>query len=136
MGKGKGTSIIFFNGKREILMLLRDDIPSIPYPGKWDLVGGHVEDETVVECITREVDEELGLKIGEPPLFDVTDFDDRVETTFFLEREIRIDEINLTEGQRLKWFALDELFSMDESDIAFNFKGLIARFAEKKFGLA
>ena len=52
---GKGTSIIFINDRREILLLLRDNNPCIPFPNMWDLPGGHVEEgETPEACIVRE----------------------------------------------------------------------------------
>ncbi|MCO5066987.1 MAG: NUDIX hydrolase [Rhizobiaceae bacterium] len=42
----------------------RDDIPTIPNPGLWDLPGGGREgDETPIFCAIREVEEEFGLTI-------------------------------------------------------------------------
>lgn len=49
-----------------ILTILRDDIPTIPYPNMWDFPGGGREkDETPFECVQREVFEELSLKLEE-----------------------------------------------------------------------
>ncbi|GMQ79629.1 MAG: hypothetical protein BMS9Abin03_055 [Thermodesulfobacteriota bacterium] len=42
--KRKGTSIIFVNDKKQVLLLLRDDKPGIPYPNMWDVPGGHVDE--------------------------------------------------------------------------------------------
>lgn len=48
----------------QILTILRDDLPSIPYPNTWDLPGGGREgNETPFECVAREVYEELGLSL-------------------------------------------------------------------------
>lgn len=34
------------------------------FPGAWDLVGGHLEpDETILECLVREVGEETGWRV-------------------------------------------------------------------------
>ena len=34
------------------------------FPGAWDLVGGHLEaDETILECLLREVSEETGWRV-------------------------------------------------------------------------
>lgn len=53
---------LFCEGK--ILTSLRDDFPDLPYAGFWDLPGGGREDnETPLECLFREVDEELSLTL-------------------------------------------------------------------------
>jgi len=47
-----------------LLTYLRDDTPSIPWPGLWDLPGGGREgDETPVQCALRETWEEFGLRL-------------------------------------------------------------------------
>lgn len=47
-----------------LLMLQRDDLPWIGWPGWWDLPGGGREgDETPVATILREIREEVGLVI-------------------------------------------------------------------------
>ena len=49
----------------QVLALLRDDTPGLPYPGMWDLPGGGRElRETPVECAMRETFEETGLRIN------------------------------------------------------------------------
>ncbi|WP_416423455.1 NUDIX hydrolase [Pseudomonas sp. App30] len=50
----------------QILTYQRDDKPSIPWPGLWDLPGGGREgDETPVQCAARETWEEFGLTLDE-----------------------------------------------------------------------
>ena len=50
----------------KLLTILRDDIPTIPWPNVWELPGGGREgEETPFECVQREVFEELGLKLEE-----------------------------------------------------------------------
>ncbi|WP_268800390.1 NUDIX hydrolase [Pseudomonas huanghezhanensis] len=47
-----------------LLIYQRDDIPTIPWPGLWDLPGGGREgDETPEQCALRETLEEFGLTI-------------------------------------------------------------------------
>lgn len=59
-----GAKVALLNGDR-VLTILRDDIPSIPWPGHWDLPGGGREgDETPKACVLREVEEELGLRLS------------------------------------------------------------------------
>ncbi len=48
-----------------LLTTLRDDIPTIPWPGYWDLVGGGREgDESPRDTLIREAREEVGLDLG------------------------------------------------------------------------
>lgn len=50
--------------REQIVTILRDDIPGIPWPGHWDLPGGASEPgETPEECVLRELKEELGLNL-------------------------------------------------------------------------
>lgn len=57
-----GAGIILLNHNNEVLLLLRDDKPEIPFPNMWDIPGGKVEEnETPENGIRREMDEELGL---------------------------------------------------------------------------
>ena len=49
-----------------LVVYRRDDKPTIPWPGLWDLPGGGREgDETPEACALREVEEEFGLVL--PP---------------------------------------------------------------------
>lgn len=48
-----------------LLVLLRDDNPTIPWPGHWDLPGGGREgDESPLGCALRELFEETGLRLA------------------------------------------------------------------------
>jgi 8-oxo-dGTP diphosphatase len=124
--KRRGSSIIFVNSQREILLFLRDDIPHIPFPNIWDLPGGHVEpDETPEECIVREMKEEMGLDIKDYQLFSVIEFDDRTEYTFWQKANLDLDKIELTEGQCLKWFTENEAKS---TELASGFNRVVADF--------
>ncbi|MCK5099031.1 MAG: NUDIX hydrolase [Desulfobacteraceae bacterium] len=108
--KRKGSSIIFLNDKREILLFLRDNIPDIPYPNMWDIPGGHVEkDETPKQCIVREMKEEMGLDLQDFREFNIVEFSDRVEYVFWKKENLDISKIELTEGQYLKWFTEDDI---------------------------
>lgn len=133
MKKPIGTSMLFVNDKNEVMIFLRDDIPSICYPGCWDIIGGQAEgNETAAEAIIREVKEEVELEIVKPKLFRVSDFDDRTEYTFWMKTNLGIKDINLQEGQRLKWFTKDEFGSLPEEKVAFNFKPVILDFFKEK----
>ncbi|WP_170162761.1 NUDIX hydrolase [Pacificibacter maritimus] len=48
----------------EVLTLLRDDTPTIPFPNMWDLPGGGREGcESPFATVARELHEELAIKI-------------------------------------------------------------------------
>jgi 8-oxo-dGTP diphosphatase len=58
--------LLYREGK--FLMQLRDNIPTILYPGLWGLFGGHIEaGETPEIAVVREIAEEITYKL--PPDF-------------------------------------------------------------------
>ena len=60
-GPHQGAKVALFLGD-QLISILRDDRPDIPYPNLWDLPGGAREDdETTFETVAREVREEIGL---------------------------------------------------------------------------
>jgi 8-oxo-dGTP diphosphatase len=127
--KNEGASIIFVNPSNEILLFLRDEKPTIPYPNCWDLLGGAVEPgESPRECIIREMQEEIGYKLFDPKLFRVTHFDDRVEYTYVEYADLQIHEVRLNEGQRLKWFSRAEIATLEPNAIAFGFRSILLEF--------
>ena len=125
----EGCSIIFINRRQKILLLLRDDIPESPFPNCWDLPGGHVEaGETPEACIVREMKEEIGLDLDECALFVVTQMPDRIEYTFWKRLELDVAAVELTEGQRLRWFSAAEVRA---TPLAFGFNPIIEVFFER-----
>lgn len=59
-----GAKVAVFVGS-EIICLLRDDIPTIPWPGHWDVLGGGREgEESPWACAAREAKEECGLALA------------------------------------------------------------------------
>jgi len=127
--KRKGTSIIFVNDKRQVLLFLRDDKPGIPYRNMWDVPGGHVDnDETPEQCIVREMKEEMDLNLEEFQLFSVMEFTDRIEYTFWKKADLDIEKINLHEGQKLKWFTEIEA---KNTDLAYGFNEILDDFFKK-----
>jgi 8-oxo-dGTP diphosphatase len=94
----------------DLLLQLRDNKPDIIYPGGIGLFGGHREDnETALECVTRELAEELTYEIA-PERFvplasrEGEDTERRGGTfrgDFFVVRDIPRDKIVVTEGTLL-----------------------------------
>ena len=124
--KRKGSSIIFINDRSQILLFLRDDIPGLPYPNTWDVPGGHLEsNESPAECIVREMKEEMNLTLESFELFSEIEFEDRIEYTFWAGADFEIGQIELTEGQKLKWFTEDEA---KRTTLAYGFNEIVAQF--------
>ena len=127
--KRKGTSIIFVNDKKQVLLLLRDDKPDIPYPNMWDIPGGHVDDgETPEQSIVREMKEEMDLNLEDFHLLSVMEFVDRVEYTFWKKANLDIQSITLHEGQKLKWFTESEV---KNTKLAYGFNEIVDDFFKK-----
>jgi 8-oxo-dGTP diphosphatase len=131
--KKKGTSIIFVNRRREVLLVLRDDRSDIPFPNYWDILGGHVEEgETPEECICREMKEEIGVVVRRPDLFRTYELPERLDYVFWQAADFDLSEIELCEGQRLKWFAEAEIRAMGDDSIAFGFHKVLLEFFEER----
>lgn len=109
--RGKVAVIIFVNEHKKILLYLRDNKPSIPDPNFWSILGGHVEkNETPLMALKREIKEEIDYDLKNPEfLGEFDDFYGNRVYTFFEKINKKLDELNLTEGQKLSYFGFDEL---------------------------
>jgi 8-oxo-dGTP pyrophosphatase MutT (NUDIX family) len=113
----EAAAAILFDPLSRLLLQLRDNIPNIHYPGKIGLFGGHREgDESFLDCVVREVHEELSFYVP-PERFRFVarhigpDFDMRggaLHAEFFVASEVPIEKLIITEGA-LKIVALNEL---------------------------
>jgi 8-oxo-dGTP diphosphatase len=83
----------------KFLMQLRDNIPTILYPGLWGLFGGHMEaGETPEMAVEREVMEEIGYQIVNPQKFGCYNDDRVIRHIFYAPLTVGIDQLVLTEG--------------------------------------
>jgi 8-oxo-dGTP diphosphatase len=92
------------------LLQQRDNVPHIILPGKIGLFGGHREgDETFLECVVREVHEEISYFVP-PERFKhlggyVGDDDEApggtVSRQYYVVRDIPSDALTVTEGSLL-----------------------------------
>lgn len=66
-----GAKLMLFAGD-QMIVLRRDHTPGIAWPGRLDFPGGGREgDETPIDCVIRETQEELGLELRQDELVEV-----------------------------------------------------------------
>lgn len=84
----------------KFLMQLRDNIPTILYPGYWGLFGGHIEaGETPHEAVKREILEEITYEL--PPTFSefgIYSDENVLRHVFHAPLSVGLDKLVLNEG--------------------------------------
>lgn len=119
----KISQIIFQNPKGEFLVYLRDDVPSIPFPNHWDLIGGHVEKgELPVEALIREVMEEIEFELTNFKFWKKYvcldgDVSENIKFIFHGIIDKPINEIPLNEGQYLRFVTAEEIPNMKFANV-------------------
>ena len=116
-----GCKIALFCEDR-ILIILRDDKSSIPWPNMWELPGGGREgDESPFKCVAREVFEELGIHLTEECLLWSKVYPSMLfegkESVFLIGKltQEQFDSIVFgDEGQGYKLMSIDEFLSSDK----------------------
>ena len=107
------AAVVFRGGK----MLLATRRPGGSLAGKWEFPGGKVDSgETLEECIARELEEELGLKIVQASLFAEETFDYPTKTVclHYMRCELSPESVaEPREGQQCGWFAPNEWPQLD-----------------------
>ena len=95
----------------KFLMQLRDNIPTILYPGHWAFFGGHLEaGETPEEAVQREILEEIGYTL--PPTFSFfRTYPDEIAIrhVFFAPLEVELNQLVLTEGWDMGLLAVEDI---------------------------
>jgi len=89
---------ILYQGDR-FLLQLRDDIPSILYPGYWAMFGGHLEPgEHPDDGIRRELLEEIGYAPPHLQLFEYYADEKIIRHVYQGELSVGLDQLVLNEG--------------------------------------
>lgn len=104
---------IIINEEKKVLLCKRSMKKKV-FPGIWHMPGGGFEDdESILECIKRELDEELDVDVIEVAdnidIYDEYETDDGIHHVNFIpikiEGNIELDE----ENDEYKWVAYEEL---------------------------
>ena len=112
----KNTTLCYIEHDGKYLMLYRNKKKKDINQGKWIGVGGHQEeDESIEECLLREVYEETGLKLLSYQLCGKLHFyiDDLYEICYLYTSScFEGDLIDCDEG-RLEWISKDQLLQLN-----------------------
>ena len=127
------VAVILANPQGEILMLLRDDKPTISHPNQWSLPGGRVEEgETPEVAAHRELLEEIGVDV------DITFWKryDRQHPLVIVDQHVYLGKITLPlesltlgEGQDMRFFNSHEVKDLT---IAFEFDVLLDEYFQTR----
>jgi 8-oxo-dGTP diphosphatase len=133
--KPRGAGVLFYDRHTQrVLLVRRDNTPSIPFPDHLDILGGHTEEgETPEDTVVREIAEELDdLRSGRPfvltghRLFTVyTDARGVTDSVFCKEADFDLVDVRLKEGQELVWVTEDEA---RHTPLAFGYHDILAEF--------
>ncbi|MET4347076.1 8-oxo-dGTP diphosphatase [Bradyrhizobium sp. RT9b] len=106
----EATAAIIIANDGRLILQQRDNIPGILHPGKVGLFGGHREgNESYVDCIARELQEEIGYRVPAHRLEHLAtrtgdDLDvagGLVHGEIYVVRGVPIDQLTVTEGTLL-----------------------------------
>lgn len=117
MIKPKDGAKIIILSPDKILLFHRDNIPTIPAPDCWQLVGGGIEEgETPEQGLLREVKEEASYDLKEFELITKTKGslgeDVWVYVAFVEKEEEAKFSLGPGEGQEIGWFTFEEAFKL------------------------
>ncbi len=118
MSEFSGAKIALLHGEN-VLSILRDNKPDIPYPNMWDVPGGAREgNELPRECALREVDEELSVAIDPQQIVWEREYplkDNSRRTNVFLVAHITSKQIEAVkfgrEGQRWQMMPINDFMT-------------------------
>ena len=119
----KIAAVILENSEGKLLFYKRDNKPNIPFPGYWDLIGGHVEvGEIPEQALIREIGEELGIVIKNIEFFKEYlclngDVHHNIKYIYKADIDIPIEEITLLEGDYAKYFSKHEIADLKFANI-------------------
>ncbi len=117
----RGSKIALLLGDK-LIMYLRDDKPGLNFANMWDFFGGGREgNETPVECLIREVREEIQIELNPKSIIwqkEVSAMNHPDEIAYFFVARITQEEIELlrfgSEGQKWGFMSIEDFFKRDD----------------------
>jgi len=109
----KVTAAIIYNKDRDQILLARR-AQSSPLSGYWEFPGGKVEsEESLQECIERELLEELGVtsKAGEVIVTSEYKYDHGTFKLFGILTEIQQTDFHMTVHDKIEWVKLESILN-------------------------
>ncbi len=111
------------NSNNQILLTRR--APNKKYGGIWEPTSGHVQSgETSLEGIKRELEEELGLKVGENEIELVKSYIDKksIREIWIVRKNIEIEELKFIDSEvsDAKFVSIEEFEQMLKQNETFN----------------
>jgi 8-oxo-dGTP diphosphatase len=104
------VAIAILHRDNQFLMQLRDNIPTIVYPGYWAFFGGHIEaDETPEDAVQREVLEEIGYVMPSIEKFGIYPNEIAIRHVFHAPLKVELAELVLTEGWDMGFLTLEDI---------------------------
>ena len=108
------VSMVIVNDEGHILLQLRDDKSSIPFPNKWVTLGGQVEKgESPEEAIKRELMEEIEFDLVDFKFLKSYEWSDRIEFVFYAKLNFDLETVPLHEGQKIEYFTKEQILNMN-----------------------
>ncbi|MEB3279234.1 MAG: NUDIX domain-containing protein [Lyngbya sp.] len=131
MKKPIGCVIILLNDQHQVLLVLRDQKPSIPFPNTWNLLGGFMEEgESPQAAIRREMLEEIEVDVEKVYFFRKYEWPDCDEYIFWKQMNLDLNFVQLNEGQRLAYFSRT---AIGKTKLAFECNKIIEDFFQDRF---
>lgn len=111
------------NSKNQILLTRR--APNKKYGGFWEPTSGHVQSgETSLAGIKREIEEELGVKVGKDEIALVKSYIDKksIREIWIVKKNINIDELKFIDNEvsDAKFVSIEEFEQMLKQNETFN----------------
>jgi 8-oxo-dGTP diphosphatase len=92
------------------LLQLRDDIPTIAWPGHWAFFGGHLEPgEDPDTAVYRELEEEIGYTAPQLTLFERVEDETVVRHVYHGPLVVPVAQLVLSEGLDLGLWSIDDI---------------------------